>query len=215
MQGADGWVLTAARAAIHVPTATAVVADLHLGYGEARRRSGEAVPAPSVAALLEPLRGAFQDHAVQRLIIAGDLFEAGISNVVVDELLAWLHEQSVELAAVVPGNHDRGIARAADRLPLRPDGMDIGGWRVVHGDGPLPAGAVVHGHEHPCFRRSARVSASCYLLGTERLILPAYTADAAGVNVLSGRRWQGLRCAVIVGAEVLDFGPVEELRARL
>ena len=38
------WLLTPARVAIHTPTRTAVLADLHLGYAEARHRTGEAVP---------------------------------------------------------------------------------------------------------------------------------------------------------------------------
>src|SRR5262249_24855004 len=43
MRTEDDWLLTAARTAIHRPTATAILSDLHLGYAEARRRNGEAV----------------------------------------------------------------------------------------------------------------------------------------------------------------------------
>jgi uncharacterized protein len=215
MHGEDGWRLTAARAAIHVPTATAVVSDLHLGYGEARRRGGEAVPAPDVAALLEPLRRTFRQQGVRRLVVAGDLFEAEVSRALVRDLLTWLRRLAIELAAVVPGNHDRGIARAADLLPVRPDGYSVGNWRVVHGDRDLPDGPVVQGHEHPWFRCSEQLSAPCFLLGPQRLILPAYSADAAGVNVLRRRRWRPFRCAVIVGDDVLDFGPLAGLAARV
>src|SRR5947209_2704449 len=102
MQGEDGWLFTAARAAIHTPTATAVVSDLHLGYGEARRRGGDAVPAPGVAAQLGPLRNALGRHGVRRLVVAGDLFEAGTSVVLGRAFLEWLHDQGVELTAVVP-----------------------------------------------------------------------------------------------------------------
>ena len=45
----DEWLLTAQRAAVHLPTATAVIADLHLGYDQVRRRGGEAVPSPFAA----------------------------------------------------------------------------------------------------------------------------------------------------------------------
>ena len=38
----EDWLLTAQRVAIHVPTRTAVLADLHLGYDAARQRRGEA-----------------------------------------------------------------------------------------------------------------------------------------------------------------------------
>jgi uncharacterized protein len=211
MQAPDGWLLTAERTAIHVPTGTAVVSDLHLGYGEVRRRGGDAVPILDIVSLLEPLRQAFHIHAVRRMVIAGDLFEAGLAVEIIRPLLGWLRAASVELAAVVPGNHDRGLARAAGLLPVHPDGFTLGRWRVVHGDSALPDGPVVQGHEHPRFRWSAGVSAPCYLIGPARVVLPAYSPDAAGVNILGRRAWRDFRCAVIVGKEVLDFGPVAEL----
>src|SRR5205823_7028233 len=71
----DDWLLTAARAAIHLPTRTAVVADLHLGYAEVRRRAGEAVPLRPVAASLEPLRTLLAEQAAEHLVLAGDVFE--------------------------------------------------------------------------------------------------------------------------------------------
>src|SRR5581483_10824006 len=43
------------RAALHLPSATAVVADAHLGYDEARRRGGEAVPRRRLDEQLAPL----------------------------------------------------------------------------------------------------------------------------------------------------------------
>ena len=56
MRVLDDWLLTPSRTAIHLPTATAVIADLHLGYDRVRRRGGEAVPTLSVAQDLDPLR---------------------------------------------------------------------------------------------------------------------------------------------------------------
>ncbi len=49
------WHLTFRRIAIHVPTATAVVADLHLGYQDARRQCGDAIPSVDVETQLAPL----------------------------------------------------------------------------------------------------------------------------------------------------------------
>jgi metallophosphoesterase superfamily enzyme len=206
------WLLTPARAAVHLPTTTAVVADLHLGYNEARRRAGEAAPPTDVPAVLAPLRPVFAAHAVKRLVIAGDLFEAGWDAGLAADLVAWLAAVGVELDGVVPGNHDRGRAPAG--LPVRPNGVVLGDWRVVHGDGPPPPGRVVQGHEHPWVRWTERLSAPCYLVGPDRLVLPAFSPDAAGVNVLPGRRWRGFRCAAVAGDEVLDFGELTALRKR-
>jgi len=111
----------------------------------------------------------------------------------------------------VPGNHDRGIAQASP-LPVCPEGVTVGGWHVVHGDGALPRGPVVHGHFHPCLRLGSRVAAPCYLVGVGRIVLPAFSQDARGVNVLGASRWREDRCCVPVGDAVLDFGPVRDVR---
>ena len=77
----DEWLLSPARVAVHLPSATAVLADLHLGYNDARRRDGEAVPPADLALILSPLRCVLAAHSVRRVVIAGDLFEAGYSAV--------------------------------------------------------------------------------------------------------------------------------------
>ena len=101
----DEWLLTPERAAIHLPSAAAVIADVHLGYGEARRRGGDAVPLADAATVLAPLRPLLEQHAVRQLVIAGDLFEAGTHTELAGELLAWCARARIDLA-VVPGNHD-------------------------------------------------------------------------------------------------------------
>jgi putative SbcD/Mre11-related phosphoesterase len=207
------WLLTPERVAVHVPTATAVIADLHLGYDRARRRRGEAVPLAGLDDLLPALDVLVPRHDLRRLVIAGDLFEDAAGRALLPDLLRGLGERGLELTGIVPGNHDRGLGGAEPALPLCPDGVDVGGWLVVHGDGPLPAGRLVLGHFHPCLRWGNRVAAPCYLIGADRIVLPAFSPDAAGVNVLRGRRWHGYRCAAIAGDRVLDFGEVSRLGA--
>jgi metallophosphoesterase superfamily enzyme len=213
MRLGDEWVLTAARLGVHLPTRTAVAADLHLGYARARAARREAVPVPSLAEELAALAAALARLGLSRLVVAGDLFEDGRGRLgaeLAEELLAWLAGVGLELAGVVPGNHDRGVGKGSG-LPLCPGGLQLGAWRVIHGDGELPDGPVVQGHEHPWVRWPGRLGAPCYLVGPHRLILPAYSGDAAGVNVRGEARWKGFRCAVIAGDEVLDFGEVQRL----
>ena len=90
------------------------------------------------------------------------------------------------------------------------DGLPLGDWTVVHGDRPLPDTRVIHGHVHPSFRLGANLSAPCYLVAPRRLILPAFSADAAGVNVLTDADRADQRCLVCAGARVLDFGKVRQ-----
>lgn len=205
------WLLTPYRAAVHVPTGTAVVADLHLGYDDARRRAGEAVPDAGLGEVLKTLSTLFAAHGVRRLIIAGDLAESAAGQSRVQEFMAWLAETGVK-GAVIPGNHDRRLGLDYG-LPFYPDGVELGGWRIVHGHARVPAGRFVLGHFHPCLRWGG-VSAPCYLVGRTRLVLPAFSVDAAGVNVLHDRRWARCRLAVISANRVLDFGTPTTLLGR-
>jgi metallophosphoesterase superfamily enzyme len=209
----ENWLLTPERAAVHLPTATLVVADLHLGYDRARRRAGEAVPEARLAGVLAPLARALAREGAARLVIAGDLFEDAWCPQLAAELREWLAGVGVELLGVAPGNHDRGLREQDATLPVRPDGVNLGGWQIVHGDGELPAGRVVCGHFHPWLRRG-RVSAPCYLVGDSSLVLPAFSPDARGVNVLRAACWRRHRCCAIAAAEVLDLGDLATLTAR-
>ena len=211
----EEWLLTPARVAVHLPTATAVLADLHLGYNEARRRDGEAVPPADLALILAPLRAVLAAHSVNQVVIAGDLFEAGCNAALAADLSAWMTAAGVERCAVVPGNHDRGLVGSAAGLAIHADGCIVGRWQIVHGDGCLPNGPVIHGHEHPWARWSSRVGGPCYLVGEERIVLPAFSQDAAGVNVVNARKWQKYRCCIVAGDRVLDFGELGALKKRL
>jgi metallophosphoesterase superfamily enzyme len=209
------WLLTPARVAIHRSTATAVLADPHFGYAEARRLGGEAVPVRGLESALAPLEAVVAAHAIHRLVIAGDLFEAGYNPDVAAGFLSWLNERGVELVAVVPGNHDRGLDKAEGNFSLCADGVSLGSWRVVHGDRELPPGPVVQGHWHPCLRWGKELVAPCYLAREDRLVLPAFSTEAAGVNVMGRRDWRDYRCFVIAEDRVLDFGDVAGLKNRL
>ena len=111
MRVLDDWLLTPARAAIHVPTATAVVADLHLGYDRIRRRSGDAVPVRRVADELAALGAELGKQKVSRLVIAGDLFEDGRYQR--DEVLRELRQDLCDADAA------EDYARSLPRITLR------------------------------------------------------------------------------------------------
>ncbi len=208
------WLLTPYRAAIHVPSGTAVVADVHLGYAESRCRRGDAVPVTELAAPWRPLLTYLVDSGVHRLVVAGDLCENGRHDDRVAEWLDLLAGAGVSDVTVVPGNHDRGLAGVVDGSLRVVPRAEIGNWHVVHGDGRLPRGRVVLGHHHPCLEWQAGVRAPCYLIGPGRLILPAFSPDTAGGNVLRVRAWQAYRCCVIAGNRVLDFGRLGTLAGR-
>lgn len=209
----DEWLLTAQRAAVHLPSATAVIADLHIGYEQVRRRSGEAVPAGDLHEVSTRIRQFAELYNVRRLVIAGDLCEDGRHPGPLAEFVGGLAKLGIELAGIVPGNHDRKLGAVAG-VPILADGFTLGRWHIIHGDAPARRGWFVQGHVHPCVRWPG-VVAPCFLVGPQRLILPAFSADAAGGNVLGRAAWRSYRCGVIVGENVRDFGEVGKLRQRL
>jgi putative SbcD/Mre11-related phosphoesterase len=213
MQVEADWILTPQRAAIHLPTATAVIADLHLGYDLARLAAGEAVPQSNLDDTLAALGGLIQTWDLRRLVVAGDLVENRAGLGLLADWLDWLEANGVELTAIVPGNHDRSLALDANRLPSFPCGFRLGDWLVLHGDGRLPRGRLLLGHFHPCLRWGG-LTAPCFLIRPNRIILPAFSTDAAGVGVLGKPCWRSYSCAVIAGDQVLDFGQLAEFMKR-
>ncbi len=193
------WLLTPERVAIHQPTATAVVADLHLGYHEARRQCGDAIPLADLGSILAPLLAVLQRGNVKSLVIAGDLFERAFDPALWADLNHHLRQTGVHFDGLIPGNHDRALT---GDLPLFPDGKQLGGWLVVHGDGALPPTPTVVGHFHPSIRHGGR-KVPCYLAAPNRLYLPAYSQDAAGVSAMSIIRNHGYRCFAIVAGRVV------------
>src|SRR5262249_43705883 len=113
---------------------------------------------------------------------------------------------SILIAGVVPGNHDRDIV-AEPGLPVRPDGIALGAWTVRHGHERIRDGKTIIGHWHSCVRLDG-VPARCYVIGRDSLVLPAYSSDAAGVNVWRHSQWRGRRCIAIAENRVVDLGVI-------
>jgi metallophosphoesterase superfamily enzyme len=204
----DDWLLSHARAAIHQPTRTAVVSDLHLGYAEARRRAGESIPAPTVEEVLHPLQSLLRSLDIHSLVIAGDLFEAGPNEAVIASLLTWLTAAEVEKLSIVPGNHDRGLRNVPDVLKPIEGAVLLGSWHIVHGDGELPGGSVVQGHVHPGLRIGRGLpSVPCFLARPEHLVLPAYSPDASGIDIRNDPCWREYRWLAIAGEAIVDVRP--------
>ena len=215
MQIGQDWILTPHRAAIHLPTGTAVVADLHLGYGAVRQVGGDAVPSRGIQDTIADLELLLAEFKPARLVVAGDLLENSRASEYAQEFLHWLNTTKTDLAALVPGNHDRAGLRRLFGSRYFPDGYSLGDWRVVHGHGRLPAGRLIYGHHHPSLEFGREVKAPCYLVGGRSIVLPAHSRNASGVNVLTRRAWQRWRCCAIASGRVLDFGPIAKINRRL
>lgn len=215
------WLFAPEGAIIHAVGRIAVVADVHLGYEWARGAAGDCVPAHSLEETLARLAAVLQRAPIARLVVAGDLVESPrpCARTVADvrRLGAWLESRGVTLSPL-EGNHDRGLNRAARGHHLPPT-CTIDGWTIAHGHRPIEGERTISGHFHPVFR-SEGVPAPCFLVGPDRIVLPAFSSNAAGCDVLTGpipADWLelDLRCLASTGTEVLDFGPLSAVRRAL
>ncbi|WP_165243747.1 metallophosphoesterase [Paludisphaera soli] len=217
----EGWLLSPEGAAIRPEAATAVVADVHLGYEWARGAAGDCIPAHSLAETRARLERLLARGGIRRLIVAGDLVESprpcARTAADVARLGDWLAARGVDLVVTL-GNHDRSLAASPRPPAIRPSEC-VAGWTVQHGDRPRVGERAVIGHHHPIFRASGLAS-PCYLVGPSLIVLPAFSANAAGLDVVGGATpaaWAdaGLRCVVAAGEGLLDFGPIATLAERL
>jgi uncharacterized protein len=222
----EDWRLTPEGAAIHLSEQTAVVADLHLGYEWARGAAGDCVISHSLDETLARLAFVLARAPVERLIVAGDLVESPRpcrrTCDDVRRLRAWLDGHGVSLL-VMEGNHDRGLAELprsdSQLLGPMPSTCMVARWTVGHGHVPIRGDRTISGHHHPVLRVDRSV-APCFLVGPDRIVLPAFSSNAAGVDVGTAavpRSWLAipLRCLASTGTELLDFGPLTDLRRQL
>lgn len=218
-RGPAGWLLTPEGAAVYRRARTAVVADVHLGYEWARGEAGDCIPAHSLAETLAKLTRLLEGggQGIRRLVVAGDLVESPRlcrrTDADVRALSDWLAARGVTLLPLA-GNHDPA------QSPPWPETIEVGGWTVGHGHRPIAAARTISGHIHPVLRAEG-LTVPCFLVGSNTIILPAFSNNAAGGNVAAGPvrsalgRGTRLRCLAAAGADVLDFGPVETLAERL
>jgi putative SbcD/Mre11-related phosphoesterase len=229
-----GWLFTPEGAAVHRGERTAVVADVHLGYEWARGAAGDCVPPHSLDETTARLAAVLARAPIARLVIAGDLVESPRPCRRTDEdvrrLDDWLRSRGVTLLAL-EGNHDRGripgmrrrsahspSSAVAGASPL-PSSCTVDGWTIAHGHRPIVGERTMSGHHHPVLRVEG-YAAPCFLAGPNRIVLPAFSANAAGCDVVTGpipADWldPALRCIASSGSELLDFGPLPALRAAL
>jgi hypothetical protein len=181
----------------------AVVADVHLGYEWARGSGGDSLPAHSLAETLAKLERLLSRVQVTRLVVAGDLVESSTpcrrTQADLGGLAGWLSNRGVRLVALA-GNHD-----PAPRATIQ-----IAGWTIAHGHEAVSGERVMLGHHHPVLRAGPEC-APCFLVSLETIVLPAFSPNAAGLDVASARlpvplRGKALRCLASAGDEVLDFG---------
>lgn len=134
-----------------------LVADLHLGKGQAFRRLGVPVPRGSSSDTLARLAAALQDTGAERLIVLGDFLHAAAAQggEAAATLAAWRRRHPTLEMVLVRGNHDDRAGDPPPALnilpveePWRPEGPATG-LALAHHPAPCADAAVLAGHLHP------------------------------------------------------------------
>lgn len=162
-----------------------LVADLHLEKGSSRARFGVHLPPYDTCAGLGALQAAVNRWQPARVILLGDSFHDGggpermdagdraaLEAIGTQTELIWISgNHDPDLPASLPGRH-------ACELALGP--------LTLRHEPTVRAGAEIAGHLHPAasiVRRGRKVRAKCFVLASNRLILPAFGAYTGGLDV--------------------------------
>lgn len=196
---------------------TALIADLHLGYGWAQRRRGE-LGFVGDGDLKSRLIGALADLQPQLIVLLGDVVHAPSPSPeerqMIRETLAALDREVI----IVRGNHDRAIERDLGVTVV--DEWRIGELSAIHGHRvPSNAAYIAMGHHHPVvkIRDAAGVPqrVRAFVIGPKTAILPAFSPFAAGTLLedLPADLRQDARIYAITGRRVVELGRVRSRKS--
>ncbi len=218
--GGQTWQLRADRTVWWPARRTLIVADLHFGKAEHFRRSGIPVPRGTTRHNTERLDVALQATGAERLIVLGDFFHSkgGVTDDLVEHLIAWRQRWDGLRVINVRGNHDR---QAGD--PPCEVGIDCvsGPWRDGEGGGE-GGGTVAFAHEpavmsnavtwcghlHPAVMLEglahARLRTACFHVQVRSATLPAFGAFT-GMKIIRPRR--GDRVYAVGPGQIVEVTP--------
>ena len=172
---------------------TAIIADLHLGFGWAQRRRGELGPLQDEQLPLR-LHALLDTLQPRRVVLLGDVVHAPKPAAAEHELVARTLRQLEARSQVilVRGNHDRGLERDFARLMV--ERWETRTLVAVHGD-VLPVRLrtrhLVAGHWHPAFKiRDAggvRHRLPVFAVSERLTVLPAFSPFFAGLDLTKGQ----------------------------
>lgn len=229
--------LSFAERAVYVPAAeTLVLADLHLGRGEASAVDAPIDAADDAVARLRALLDRFDPATV---VVAGDLLHSfswiprGVRRAI-DGIETAVDEAGAALVCTI-GNHDTLLEDAFDGETVPASRLTDGETVVCHGhERPNIEGSqYLIGHDHPALSVRGR-KRPCFLYGPDAydggadvLVVPAFTRLARGTTV-NGRRARDFQSPLITdadafhpvvrdveGAETLWFPPLGDCRGVL
>lgn len=168
-----------------------VIADLHLGKGDAFRHAGIAVPRGGTEHDLARLSALLEAQHASALWILGDMLHGALVDSHWRDAWEAFRARHAQLGiVVVAGNHDRSLARANLAIEIEPAHRVDAPFVFAHRRERIEGAVSISGHEHPVVRLPAlggRVP--CFRLGSDGIVLPAFSAFTGGHPVAARERW--------------------------
>jgi metallophosphoesterase superfamily enzyme len=176
------------RALFLEATRTLVVADLHWGYAESHRTTGNLFPTWGDDTLEATLRDLTVDYAPAEVVWLGDSLHTTRAAPQARARAESFVTRSIIPIHVIAGNHDAGWPVA------RPDPLIRDRFVLHHGDRPLPPDSPdlqtlasrieIIGHHHPAYTyrdgAGTRLKLPALVQSPGCLVLPAFSPWAAG-----------------------------------
>lgn len=206
---ADERILLLAERALYWPRKrTLMIADLHFGKAASFRSLGVPIPSGTTETDLERLSRLVEVHLPERLILLGDLIHArnGRATSTMNAVGQWRKTHRQLAITLVRGNHDlrAGDPPAEWNIHCTSEAIVEPPFVLQHEPAEDGRGYVLAGHVHPCVslsdRTGSRLRASCFLLGRQVGILPAF-GRFTGMHVVQP----------VAGDRVFAVGPKEVL----
>ncbi len=169
-------------------TRTLVVADLHWGYAESHRTTGNLFPAWGDDTLESTLRALIVDYAPTEIVWLGDSLHTTRAAPQARARAESFVAQSIIPIHVIAGNHDAGWPIARHDPLIRDQFVLHHGDRALSPDvpdlPPMPSRIEVVGHHHPAYTyrdgAGTRFKLPALVQSPGFLILPAFSRWAAG-----------------------------------
>lgn len=162
-----------------------MIADLHLGKGEALRRGGIAVPRGGTQDDLQRLHGLLESTGARELCVLGDfLHGAAHGGAWQEQWQTWRTAHASLAISVIAGNHDRQLHRRAGEwnLLLHDEGVPRTPFELRHHPRTGPT-HVIAGHLHPRVRYPGLPGRwPAFLLRPGLTVLPAFSRFSGGTD---------------------------------
>ncbi|MCD7097393.1 ligase-associated DNA damage response endonuclease PdeM [Stenotrophomonas sp. MMGLT7] len=160
-----------------------LIADLHLGKGDAFRRAGIALPTGGTGHDLQRLDALLQAYRCDSLWMLGDILHGPAPRADWQRRwCAWRERHPALAVMAIRGNHDRALAGAALGIEVAGEQVEDGPFALRHDPAPHPRLHVLCGHLHPQVALPGlRRRWPAFWLRAQATVLPAFSQFTAGV----------------------------------